>query len=293
MIPEHASPGILSLVPRSFVSLRGPDTERFLNGQVTNDIRGASESCCIYSAVLNAKGQLDAVCHVRMVHDAYLLDAPGDLGEALVMRLERYLIADEVELSPVTDTWHLTHLVGMHPDELRTGLPDTTRIAAANRLGVDGHDLLSPGPLDLAVPVLTPDQAEALRIDHGVPAWPHELTPGLLPPEAGLDATAISYDKGCYLGQEVISRMKRAGKTNRHLVHFSVPADTPAGSMILADGSPAGTVTSVSPIGREDGQANALGYRSRKSEDTTTFNIATPDGRALPGQATVLKRLAG
>ena len=119
MIPEQASPGILSLSPRSFVSLRGPDAERFLNGQLTNDIRVASESCCISSAVLNAKGQLDAVCHVRMVDDAYLLDAPGDLGEALMMRLERYLIADEVELSPVTDTWHLTHLVGMHPDELR------------------------------------------------------------------------------------------------------------------------------------------------------------------------------
>ena len=293
MTPDQASPGILSLAPRSFISLQGPDAQRFLNGQLTNDIRVVSESRCIYAAVLNAKGQLDAVCHVRMVDDRYLLDAPAELGEALVTRLDRYLIADQVELSPVTDTWHLAHLVGMHPDELQPELPDTTRIASVNRLGVDGHDLLSPAPLDLAVPVLTPDQAEALRIGHGVPAWPSELAPGLLPPEAGLDATAISYDKGCYLGQEVISRMKRAGKTNRHLVQFFVPAGTPAGSTILADQSPAGTVTSVSPISCGEGRTKALGYRRRKSEKITTFRLATPDGRDLPGPATVLKRLTG
>ena len=169
MTPDQNPRGSLSLAPHTFLSVRGPDAERFLNGQLTNDIRLASESRCIYSAILNAKGQLDAVCHVRMIDGSYLLDAPGGLSDTLVTRLDRYLIADEVELADESGAWHLYHLVGMPPDTLPGDLPGTTHLAAVNRLGVDGYDLLSPDPLSLQIPVLGPDDAEALRIAHGIP----------------------------------------------------------------------------------------------------------------------------
>src|SRR5690606_15370293 len=99
------------------------------------------------------------------------------------------------------------------------------------------------------------DDAETLRIRHRVPAWGKELVPGILPPEAGLDRNAISYHKGCYIGQEVLSRIKSAGKVNRRLFALTVPAGTRPGDIL-----PGGEVTSVSPEVEENGRHLALGY---------------------------------
>lgn len=118
------------------------------------------------------------------------------------------------------------------------------------------------------------DQAtEQERIIRGQPGWPQELFPGLLPAEAGLDVTAVSFSKGCYTGQEVVSRMKRAGKTNRHLVHLTLSsAEVFPGAELQHDGQKAGFLTSVTRD--PEGQVIALGYRLRKFAHLDQFSIA-------------------
>jgi len=91
-----------------------------------------------------------------------------------------------------------------------------------------------------------PEMDEAERIAKGIPKWGAELREGMLPPEAGLDATDISYNKGCYIGQEVISRIKSAGKVNRRLTKFVFDGEGKIGEITNTDGKVCGEVTSVS-----------------------------------------------
>jgi folate-binding protein YgfZ len=111
------------------------------------------------------------------------------------------------------------------------------------------------------------DEVEDLRISNGVPAWGRELTEGMLPPEAGLEGTDIAYDKGCYIGQEVISRIKSAGKVNRSLVRLMIPegVSLEVGEVIDAEGKVLGEITSVGPIA-VGGVRPVLGYVKRGVE---------------------------
>jgi folate-binding protein YgfZ len=111
-----------------------------------------------------------------------------------------------------------------------------------------------------------PEMDEAERIAAGIPKWGAELKEGMLPPEAGLDATDISYNKGCYIGQEVISRIKSAGKVNRRLTKFVFEGEGITGEITDADGKVCGEMTSVS------GQLG-LGYLKRGVEESVTLGV--------------------
>jgi len=117
-------------------------------------------------------------------------------------------------------------------------------------------------------PLMDFQELETLRIANGIPAWGRELAEGMLPPEAGLEETDISYQKGCYIGQEVISRIKSAGKVNRNLTRFLIPAGAPMEIGILVDSSAraSGEITSISP----EAQGNtclALGFAKRGASE--------------------------
>ena len=123
---------------------------------------------------------------------------------------------------------------------------------------------------------LDPAEIEKSRISHKIPLWGAELDNETLPPEASLEARAISYTKGCYTGQEVISRIRSAGKTNRHLVLLEIGDSMSIGSPLLCQGAtedkPAGNITSTCEI---NGKQIALAYRKRKFQDITQFNNAS------------------
>ena len=128
---------------------------------------------------------------------------------------------------------------------------------------------------------LSNQQAEAIRIAQGVPAWGAELTEGMLPPEAGIETSAISYQKGCYIGQEVISRIKTAGKLNRKLTHFTLTETMPVGATLLLEGQESGTLTSVAaPF--------ALGYLGKKYFGQAVFDLRLPDGKVFEAAAKVI-----
>ena len=134
----------------------------------------------------------------------------------------------------------------------------------------------------------TLESYEMARTLQGIPKWGAELTVGLLPPEAGLEKDAISYTKGCYVGQEVISRMKHAGKVNRHLVKLFVPADTTPPCPLYHEGVEAGEVTTVIRNPSEgEAHACALGFRRRKFTEINVFDLPAGDDSWLSRAARI------
>lgn len=256
-------------LPRAIFRLTGPDAITYLNGQISQDIRLATHSESTYCVIANFKGKMDGDAYVRLAGDSVIVDAAPSLRESLFARLDRYIIADDATIEDVSDAFQLYHI-----------LSPTNPPADAyhcSRYGQDGYDLLLPIGITPSISgtEITLDDVEKVRITHRIPSWDHELDHDTLPPEAGLEARAISYTKGCYTGQEVISRMRSSGKTNRHLVLLQLTEPVPCFTPLLCEGSsaekPAGMITSVCCIGSSH---IALAFRHRKFQEQTTFSAS-------------------
>jgi folate-binding protein YgfZ len=264
----------------ALLEFRGPDAVRFLNGQVTQDVRKLdAEKISLPSCVTDAKGRLQfRVWLMKSADDALWVSATEADAQALEARLTRYLIADEVEVKNLSGQWTLVHFTA-DPGAVPAGV--IARDSA--RFGLAGTDWWIPAGVTVkfpeSFPLLEGDALEAFRIAHGVPAWDRELYDGLLPPEAGLDTSDISYHKGCYIGQEVISRIKHVGKVNKRLIHATIDASVSMESRLLdAAGKPAGELTSVSPVSK-NGKRDLMAYLKRGAEGVVLVN---PDGTRHP-----------
>lgn len=265
----------LDTVRPGLISLSGPDAERFLNGQITQEVRDLGNRC-LPACVTDAKGRLQHFISVATGPEpgTFLIVCRPDEAEALFARFDRYLIADDVTLDDLSGQWEFVHA--------SAPLGEPAMIRERNHLFSPGFDLWWPAGTapDLPAP-LDPGETEERRIARGIPAWGAELAEGMLPPEAGLDREAISYRKGCYIGQEVLSRIKSAGKVNRRLTAFDLEGAAEPGDSILFDGEVAGEITSVSPSGR-----HALGYLGKRGMDGDPFAVADRAGSRLSKKKT-------
>jgi folate-binding protein YgfZ len=232
------------LSPRALWRLTGPDRERYLNGQVTNDIAELQDGQTYYAAVCNAKGKMEGDLHIAARGSEFYLEAEADLRESLGGRLEKYLISDDAAFEDVSDQWSLSHVFGATP-------PTTTMVGFVTphaRFGVPGHDIWHSHLGAVVVgDSVSSDIIETLRLEHAIPRWGAELTTNTLPPEAGPHMlAAISYTKGCYVGQETIARLKSVGHVNRTLVFLqsSSTAFPAPGTKLMLGESEVGAVTS-------------------------------------------------
>jgi folate-binding protein YgfZ len=277
-----AGPRSIALGKPALLEFRGPDAVRFLNGQITQDVRLlAGGRITLPSCVTDAKGRLQFRIWITEAEDGVIrVEGPADSAEALEARLTRYLIADDVEVSDLTGKWSLAHIAGDAPEA-----PAGVMVRASARYGAPAADWWIPEGSSIKLPdgmeSLEGDALETFRIARGVPAWGRELTEGILPPEAGLEATDISYQKGCYIGQEVISRIKSARKLNKRLARLVIDASIPVGGTVLTDreGNPAGNLTSVAPLA-DGGLRHALGFLRRDSAEELFLDA--PDGSRHP-----------
>ncbi|HVE17293.1 MAG TPA: hypothetical protein VNB29_11190, partial [Chthoniobacterales bacterium] len=250
---------VADIAPVARFALSGADRLRYLNGQISNDLRKLAPSQAMQACVLSARGKLDAVIWVWSEPERLIVECDAELAEPLGMRLERYIVADDVELAPVdmAGTAEIFHVFGP-----ATAGCDGLKIP---RLGVAGIDLAappimaadssSPGADDdgsansASLLEATGEEVELLRIERALPRWGAELGPDTLPAEAGLDATAVDFHKGCYIGQEVVSRIRSVGHANRALRVFDVIEGRPSveDEFFLSgeSGRAAATVTSV------------------------------------------------
>lgn len=264
-LPPVGSAGVADLSARTKLRLTGADRVRFLHGQVSSDVRALRPGQAHYACVMTAKGKMCADIFVHAEADALLLDADESLREELSARLERYLIADDVVIHDVTDELALLHVLPPRPD----GWP-------VQRFGADGSDHFVPVAerasflAEHGLRVFDEAELEARRIAAGVPRWGLDLAPDTIPVEAGLEERAISYTKGCYIGQEVISRIKSIGQVNHRLVRLRAATELRVGEKLLTvEGTATGEVTSACPSPDGAGWI-ALGYVRRAQAERGT-----------------------
>jgi folate-binding protein YgfZ len=204
-----------------------------------------------------------------------------------VARLERYIIADDVQIEDVTKRFSLFHFLGSSAPPTGAG----ERTIASERFGLPGWDFWVDGMSSTQVRERFQNDfafcdaacAEVFRIERGIPRWGRELTAEFIPVEANLEESSIDYAKGCYIGQELISRMKMSGQTNKRLCGLiSISGQALAEQMRLtSQDDPAreiGVITSAATstrLGKEIG----LGYVKRGHNEIGT--------RLLAGEAPV------
>lgn len=273
--PSDSASGLFfDFSQRLKLRLSGGDVFRFLNGQITNDLKKATTDSSIQASVLNAKGKLNAVVVVNVDGDtSFLLDSDSDVAGELPARIERYIIADDVQIEDVTSRFGIFHVIAT-----TERLPDSIsawKIVRAIRFRQPGWDIwfehTKREPLFAEFSrrwtFCDEDCAELLRIEQGIPRWGRELTGEIIPTEANLESISIDYAKGCYIGQEVISRIKSSGQTNKRLCGFvSISGEPLRPGMYLTtnDGEnrEVGWITSARHSPRLNQQL-ALGYAKR------------------------------
>jgi len=267
--------GAFLLPPRLLLRLSGADAFRYLNGQITRDLGRLADGHAWAACILTPKGKLSAPLLIWCEKDDLIVESDPSLEETLIARLERYIVADDVSAikEPAPPTIHLFgKLAQTEPWVSAPGI-------RVNRLGTPGHDLRDLKDLGedfpgvALLPRLDARVIETLRIERGIPAWGSELTEETLPPEAGLDRTHIDYDRGCYPGQEVISRLKSIGRVNRLLTLLTAPENTPLapGHEVLTEEGTVGTITSVAPRLTGAGEpvvVHALAYLKRSAVES-------------------------
>lgn len=235
---------------RSRLRVAGADRVEFLHGQCTNEIRRlhASESC--YAAFLNAKGKMRGEGQVICLADAFLLEVnPG-----LAPSLEKFIITEDVTIEDVSATMHEWLVVGEE-----AGKVPAQAISFRHPLG---WGVIGTGTI---METIDAEALEVLRIEAAVPKWGVDMDENTIPNEAGLEARAISYDKGCYIGQETIARIKTYGHVNRRLVQMTMGGESipGRGEKIFMEGREVGQVTSAVRSLRL-GKTLALGYVRRE-----------------------------
>ncbi len=270
-------PAFLDLSARAKLRVTGADRFRFLNGQITNDLRKASETVAIEACVLNAKGKVNAHIFIATLGESFMVDAESELGETLRERLERYVIADDVQIEDVTGQFSLFHVFTDEPPAFGSG-----RIVSARRFAATGWDIWSDSArhdalrdeLASAYVFIDSPAADVMRIEQGLSRWGCELTDEIIPIEANLEQRAIDYEKGCYIGQEVISRIKMSGQTNKRLRGLVSLNNTPLqpGMKLVAPSAPGKEVGWITSATRSQllGKEIALGYVKRGFNNPAT-----------------------
>ncbi len=231
--------GVLDLSNRSRLCLLGADRAKFLHGQVTNDITDLAENTGCYAALVNAKGKMESDLFAYRLTDEILFDFEPGLAAAVQARLEKFIITEEVEVADAAPHFGLLSVQGPTAAAIMAALQlpapeaelalektaDEIYIINQPRLGSNGFDLFVPvdlfeqvkGQLLEHAPLSGEAAFEKARVLATIPRFGIDLTSNNLPPEGGLEARAISYAKGCYIGQEVIARIRTYGQVQRVL----------------------------------------------------------------------------
>lgn len=257
------SPAALrELGPRGVIRVTGGDRIRFLNGMVSNDLATLAPGELCDALQLDRKGHVLAQLSLLVLADEVLLDTVGTVGAVLAETLDKHIIADDVELERLPG-WEELGIEGPAAEAAFAGhapaalAPGRFEVDEAGRiwlgggsLGVEGARVLAEAAalaelrVALELPALSPEAREVLRIQGCRPAEGIDFTDRSFPQEARL-LGAVSFTKGCFVGQEIVARIESRGAVNRLLVVLAPEQPVAPGAEIVADGKKVGRVTSA------------------------------------------------
>lgn len=297
-------PGGKGLIDRSWraaLRLTGPDRQTFLQGMVSNDVATLTPGQSCRAAFLDTTGHILADLRVHTLTDALIIETDPRCLPILSETLNKFLIMEDVEITDVSDDWAIiASSTPSHPLTLPDGAPG---FAAGGNLWLPPEDagavwehLVASGHTPVGE-----EAAEILRVEDGDPVWGRELDPSVLLPEADLP-DAVSYTKGCYVGQEIIARLRARGHANRALrgVLFGhdAPVPPPGSTLHVPENGPdpgreIGRITSAvaSPLFQR--RALVLAYVRKEYFEAGTVidvQVAQPDGTMFSFAGTVLTR---
>jgi tRNA-modifying protein YgfZ len=271
---------LLDLSARGRIRVTGEDRARLLHAMCTNHIQQMKPGDGLYAFFLNAQGRILADAYIFCFEDHFLLDTEPETPNTLFEHIDHYIIADDVALEDVTEQTFCLSVEGPRAAETasRAGIPaphhrfshlrwNETSAAAVSATGEQGVRIW--GPLDLKDETISQlegagaiaasaEEAETVRIENFVPKFGPDITEHTLPQETQ-QMHALHFQKGCYLGQEIIERIRSRGHVNKLLMGFRAesPNVPPPGAKLLIEGKPAGEVCSAAGV---DNRVFGLAY---------------------------------
>ncbi|MGH2953269.1 MAG: YgfZ/GcvT domain-containing protein [Solirubrobacterales bacterium] len=243
--------GLVGRSGRRILRVSGTEAGDYLEGQLTNDVEGISAGEGCYAALLDRKGRMQGdLVVLRVAEGEYLLVTEEVAGDAVLRHLDMYRIGRDASVEEITAERAIVSLIGPGAAEVAGGGPlgpehrhrqlelgEAACTAVATDLGLD---LICPASalgdvraalVDAGASEVDEAAAEIVRVESGRPRFGKEMTTATIPQEAGINERAVSFTKGCYIGQETVARLHYKGKPNRSLRGLRL--DAPA-----ADGDP-------------------------------------------------------
>jgi folate-binding protein YgfZ len=289
--------GVYDLSGRAKIAVTGGDRVRWMNGMVSNNVRDLAAGHGVYAFMLNAQGRIQTDLYVFQRGDSLLVDTERAQRERVLQLFDRYIIADDVEIADISGTLTALGLAGpesrrvleragiavpdLAPLELCSpkcdcacGCLECTLVRGDDSAGTSYEIWLTPDKRKSTYDAFVAAGATAVggrslelrRINFGIPRYGVDIRERDLPQETG-QTRALNFTKGCYLGQEIVERIRSRGAVHRQFTAFLVEGTLPEpGSKILAEEKEVGEITSgaILPLPGGD-RAVALGYLRREA----------------------------
>jgi aminomethyltransferase len=247
----------IDLSAHGLIRLTGEDRARLLHALSTNHVQDLPERAGLYAFFLNEKGRILADSYIYNLGESLLLDTEPETAVSLREHLDRYIIADDVTVEDETGRWQVIGVEGPASSQFAIGLgipvPDqrlgiqpwngglVARVAATGPQGLRlWLSATEKERLTANIPEATPDEARIVRLENGLPRYGEDISPRFLVQETQA-LHAVHFNKGCYLGQEIVERVRSRGQVHRLLTSVQLEGTIPPepGTQITIKGNPA------------------------------------------------------